>query len=467
VLACLSAALKTPDDSIRRRQSRCKANYLGGGQVGLGLHSFRPSNQRPDISADCLAVRAPSRVRSSCAALIATIGLVTLAGVGAVAQTATAETHITSNVTSNSTWTAAGSPYLLDREGGVQVASGVTLTVQPGVTVEFNSTKTLSVLGTLTAIGTPTSRIVFTSRQGAEHEGAPGQYNGITILANNASSQFSYADFLYGGRGCCGPNYYLYGELTLNSSGSGATIDHSTFEYNEWSGLLNRSTGIATVSYSTFAHNGDGIAISNQSPGQLLLHGSRVIENVQDGIFYSFGEKSTAVGADITNNDISGNGRYGLNVWAYCAAPVAAFPHGTENDIYGNGPSPQSPSDGSEIHFLYLCEAIGASWAGNYWGNAELLKGPTPLLLKGFVCKGAWPKEWFKAASVQQSAGYLAYSGRENGLAAPPGPISTSSYPTYSPPPCLNEPALVTTKNVYNSLYIDQIQQDYIPIPTG
>ena len=47
-----------------------------------------------------------------------------------------AATHLsTTTYTTNTTWTVANSPYVLD--GNVTVAAGVTLTIDPGVIVKF------------------------------------------------------------------------------------------------------------------------------------------------------------------------------------------------------------------------------------------------------------------------------------------------------------------------------------------
>ena len=60
----------------------------------------------------------------------------------------------------DSTLTLANSPYLVD--AAVTVKNGVTLTIEPGVRIKFNSGRSLTVKGTLKALGTASQPIVFT-----------------------------------------------------------------------------------------------------------------------------------------------------------------------------------------------------------------------------------------------------------------------------------------------------------------
>ncbi len=71
-----------------------------------------------------------------------------------------ASTSVGGLLTANTTWTRANSPYLLTGPVGVQ--SGVTLTIEPGVTVEFSGYY-IQVNGTLMARGTDENKIIFTS----------------------------------------------------------------------------------------------------------------------------------------------------------------------------------------------------------------------------------------------------------------------------------------------------------------
>jgi hypothetical protein len=78
--------------------------------------------------------------------------------------------NVSGTISANTTWTLTNSPYVMT--GSVTVASGVTLTVEPGVLVQGNaSSRQLIVNGTLSAVGTVTQPITFTSTL----DSAPGQ----------------------------------------------------------------------------------------------------------------------------------------------------------------------------------------------------------------------------------------------------------------------------------------------------
>ncbi len=83
--------------------------------------------------------------------------IIFLSGTAAFAQTS-----VNGDITTNTTWTSAGSPYSIDLFGGINVDAGVTLTIEPGVTVIFsNSNNDLTVNGTLIADGEPGDSIYF------------------------------------------------------------------------------------------------------------------------------------------------------------------------------------------------------------------------------------------------------------------------------------------------------------------
>ncbi len=46
-----------------------------------------------------------------------------------------AQTNVSGIISTNTTWTLAGSPYIMT--GGILVSSGVTLTIEAGVTIQI------------------------------------------------------------------------------------------------------------------------------------------------------------------------------------------------------------------------------------------------------------------------------------------------------------------------------------------
>lgn len=79
------------------------------------------------------------------------------------------DTSVGGSVTTNTQWSAEGSPYVLTST--VVVSAGVTLSIAPGVTVRFGSSAGLDVRGTLVAAGTEASPVVMTPAPGVRSSG--------------------------------------------------------------------------------------------------------------------------------------------------------------------------------------------------------------------------------------------------------------------------------------------------------
>ncbi len=94
-----------------------------------------------------------------------------------------AETFVSGPIPTGSTWTLAGSPYIID--GLAIVTNGDTLNIDSGVTVKFNSNSELIVNGNLLAAGAPGNKIYFISNSLSS---APG--NWLDIVFNPGSSWF-------------------------------------------------------------------------------------------------------------------------------------------------------------------------------------------------------------------------------------------------------------------------------------
>ncbi len=92
-----------------------------------------------------------------------------------------AQTNVSGVISTNTNWTKAGSPYNIT--GNLLVNSGVTLTVDPGVIVNFSSSKKLTIDGIILAIGSISDSITFTGTS----------WNGISTSASSTGSKFKYA----------------------------------------------------------------------------------------------------------------------------------------------------------------------------------------------------------------------------------------------------------------------------------
>src|SRR3990172_5123585 len=91
------------------------------------------------------------------------------------------------------TWTLAGSPYQI--QGAIQIPNDSTLTIQPGVTVDFQGHYKFLVQGRLLAIGTVTDTIIFAATNttngwwGIRFDNTP---------ATNDTSKIIYCKLQYG-----------------------------------------------------------------------------------------------------------------------------------------------------------------------------------------------------------------------------------------------------------------------------
>ena len=206
-----------------------------------------------------------------------------------------ADTLVSGWINTSTTWTTAGSPYVLT--GNVSLNNGVTLTIQPGVTVKSGTGMILDLYGTLSAVGTSVSPITFTT-SGTPAAGAWG-----TIYfepgSDASASRISYATVsdgggLWGGAIRVDNSSPHFDHLTISSSGSAGMyvtggsaspfLDTSTVTTSTTYGLNVDVGPRPTVTNTTFTSNGSYAISVNKNANLLGLNGVTGSGNGVDGI---------------------------------------------------------------------------------------------------------------------------------------------------------------------------------------
>ena len=239
------------------------------------------------------------------------------------------------------TWTVAGSPYLI--QGSIQILNDSTLTIEPGVTVNFQGTYKMYVQGRVIAIGTATDTIIFTAAD------TTNGWRGIRFdntPATNDTSKFFYCKLQYGKATGAYPDdeggafyFYTFSKAIISNcqivnceannygggiycSSSSPTITNNMIFNNSassWGGGIYCDASSLTITNNTISNNtanyGGGIYCGNLSSPAITNNTiSNNTANYGGGIYCDLGYPATA----ITNNTISNNtANYGGGI--YCS----------------------------------------------------------------------------------------------------------------------------------------------------
>jgi hypothetical protein len=252
---------------------------------------------------------------------LSSFGRITLLGAclfGCSIGRAAADTPVSGTISTNTTWTTAGSLYVLTGSVLVEGTGTPVLTIQPGVTVKFNSGAELVISynnpGALLANGTSGSPILFT----ANGSTTPGFWKGLYIGNKTpaTTTQISYATVEYGGQ-----TTWTRGGIHVWSLSP--SFSNLTARNNVVAGITVNGGSPAITTTTLTGNSGPGLLVSTGSPA---MSGSTVSSNT------GYGLNVTGGSLDLSNTSITNNGNYAIS--AIASSPLTTL---TGLTISGNG----------------------------------------------------------------------------------------------------------------------------------
>lgn len=201
--------------------------------------------------------------------------------------------EVSGTISQNTTW----SSYRVVT-GDVTVASGVTLTISPNTFVYFDSSKIITVNGTLNAVGTSTSSITFT------RSSTSGTWGGIQFN-NSSSSNLQFCNI-----------YYATNGISLYNSSP--QIKYSTIENCEIGIFCDYYSSPILVGNNIKYNTSYGIRSNSFSSPNMTDNGypgSNVIRNNSTGINTTY----------FCNPNLSGYMTYGNSIFDNTGYEISAY----------------------------------------------------------------------------------------------------------------------------------------------
>jgi hypothetical protein len=269
-------------------------------------------------------------------------------------------TEAPSLIEQDTTWTAAEGPWEVVES--VTIAPGVTLAIEPGVTVELAEGTGIIVQGTLWAVGDDSAPILFTRPGDAEGEGSWGP---IHFTEGSADASFEDVDTLVDGSALVHCEL-RYGARAVLIEGASPLIRACLFEHNSFEPEGSDSQGGAAIRVldgsrariegSTFTDNivggwgyggaievleADPILLDDHFEGNVSVYGGAVcLQNSQGPM----------LGNSFVGNEVDGEGG-AVSLYSSAGAFI-------DNTVTGN----ESVFDGGGVHVCVDCKPHAAPW---------------------------------------------------------------------------------------------------------
>lgn len=236
-------------------------------------------------------------------------------------------TYVGGHITEDITWTLENSPYVISVDCFVD--GGSTLTIEPGVIVKFDTGLSLTLSGSLRAMGTESNPITFTSNRS---QPAAGDWSTIRFIAKKPES----LSMRY-----CVVEYAVNG-ITVNTVAS-TIVEKCHFVCNSHSGMHIGDPSNVLVKGSSLMFNGaHGVSITGLVNSGITLIDNNISFNNEKGVNLLTESYGTTPGyasnMTFSGNLISFNKNNGIRLFKY--ATIDAFVNGitiSNNNISSNG----------------------------------------------------------------------------------------------------------------------------------
>ncbi|MCF7919645.1 MAG: right-handed parallel beta-helix repeat-containing protein [Candidatus Cloacimonetes bacterium] len=244
--------------------------------------------------------------------------------------------EVAGQINMDTVWSPVNNPY--EVVGNIEIAIGNTLTLEPGVRVDFMGSWSLLVLGTLHAVGTETDSIYFSSGQFDPETG-----DWISISFEDSASinnEISYARIdhnQHGIRSINGASVAISNVTICDNSYCGIYCAESAIVQitnahlkgeSEWGVICNNTSpeiintvitdkNVGVYAYNCAAPVVEGCNIYNNNwygvrgsySASLYIHGSEIHNNITGAISSSSGNI-----IEISGSNLSDNGQYGIKI---------------------------------------------------------------------------------------------------------------------------------------------------------
>nr|WP_319393630.1 right-handed parallel beta-helix repeat-containing protein [uncultured Desulfobacter sp.] len=216
-----------------------------------------------------------------------------------------ADTTISSDITTDTTWTLDGSPYVITRDIRIAGKDGddevTTLTIEPGTVLRFAAGCKMIVgsqydswdPGALQAIGTADSKVIFTSNEEAP---SPGSWGGIYFDASthDDTTIMEYCDISYALNSSVeGAVVIRTSNPTIKNSSISNSSKYSIYVFNDSVPKIignTFNTGIYTSSGELYVISGNTFNYNNDY--SIKTHLNNVAELLNENTFNNINEDS-------------------------------------------------------------------------------------------------------------------------------------------------------------------------------